>query len=280
MHRIIAVLTALVTRFSMLAVPGPVQAQAKLTFKGQSSHPATSNFHLIFKLYAEQMEKMSGGRVKIGRAAGRGDRAAVRGIRRGLQGRAGRRHDHVRLHPGQEHRDYPDVARPAVRHGRRGLLGLVPARRRHAAAAGVLRRRAQAEHRRLSRADRLSAGPGMVQQADQEPCRPEGHEVPHLRHRRRDLQPARRGGGDAAGRRDRAGDGAGRDPGRRVDQLRGGQEARPAPGRQVLLLARHARTGDRRPADLQQGRVEEAARRPAGDVQGGSVYATTMRNRR
>jgi len=45
--------------------PGSAQAQAKFTFKGQSSHPASSNFHLIFKLYAEQMEKMSGGRIKI-----------------------------------------------------------------------------------------------------------------------------------------------------------------------------------------------------------------------
>ena len=65
MHRIIAALTVLATAVLMFAVPGPVQAQAKLTFKGQSSHPATSNFHLIFKLYGEQMEKMSGGRVKM-----------------------------------------------------------------------------------------------------------------------------------------------------------------------------------------------------------------------
>jgi TRAP-type mannitol/chloroaromatic compound transport system substrate-binding protein len=42
----------------------PVHAQQKLSLKGQSSHPAASNFHLIFKLWAEQMEKMSGGRFK------------------------------------------------------------------------------------------------------------------------------------------------------------------------------------------------------------------------
>jgi TRAP-type mannitol/chloroaromatic compound transport system substrate-binding protein len=47
------------------AAPGPARAQAKMVLKGQSSHPAASNFHLIFKLWAEEVEKMAGGRLKI-----------------------------------------------------------------------------------------------------------------------------------------------------------------------------------------------------------------------
>jgi TRAP-type mannitol/chloroaromatic compound transport system substrate-binding protein len=46
----------------------PAQAQAPpkpILLKGQSTHPASSNFHLIFKLWAETVEKMSGGRLKI-----------------------------------------------------------------------------------------------------------------------------------------------------------------------------------------------------------------------
>jgi TRAP-type mannitol/chloroaromatic compound transport system substrate-binding protein len=53
------------------AIPEPVQAQAQkpaarpMVLKGQSSHPAAANLHLIFKLWGEQVEKMSGGRVKV-----------------------------------------------------------------------------------------------------------------------------------------------------------------------------------------------------------------------
>ena len=36
-----------------------------IVLKGQSSHPAASNFHLIFKLWAESVEKMSGGRLRV-----------------------------------------------------------------------------------------------------------------------------------------------------------------------------------------------------------------------
>jgi len=47
----------------------PAKAQAPavkpLVLKGQSTHPASANFHLIFKLWAETVEKMSGGRLKI-----------------------------------------------------------------------------------------------------------------------------------------------------------------------------------------------------------------------
>ena len=41
------------------------QAPKPLVLKGQSTHPASSNFHLIFKLWAETVEKMTAGRLKI-----------------------------------------------------------------------------------------------------------------------------------------------------------------------------------------------------------------------
>ena len=63
MRKLVAVLSAFATTSAMLLSPGLAQAQ-NLNLKGQSSHPAASNFHLIFKLWAEQMEKMSGGRFK------------------------------------------------------------------------------------------------------------------------------------------------------------------------------------------------------------------------
>ena len=49
------------------AEPAKAQAPAPkpLVLKGQSTHPASANFHLIFKLWAETVEKMSGGRLKI-----------------------------------------------------------------------------------------------------------------------------------------------------------------------------------------------------------------------
>jgi TRAP-type mannitol/chloroaromatic compound transport system substrate-binding protein len=41
------------------------QAPKPIALKGQSSHPASANLHLVFKLWAETVEKMSGGRLKI-----------------------------------------------------------------------------------------------------------------------------------------------------------------------------------------------------------------------
>jgi TRAP-type mannitol/chloroaromatic compound transport system substrate-binding protein len=50
--------------------PDPAHAQTTpaaraMVLKGQSSHPASSNFHLVLKMWGETVEKMSGGRVKI-----------------------------------------------------------------------------------------------------------------------------------------------------------------------------------------------------------------------
>ena len=36
----------------------PAPAPKPLVLKGQSTHPASANFHLIFKLWAETVEKM------------------------------------------------------------------------------------------------------------------------------------------------------------------------------------------------------------------------------
>jgi TRAP-type mannitol/chloroaromatic compound transport system substrate-binding protein len=45
--------------------PAVSQTTTKLVLKGQSSHPASANLHLIFKVWAETVERMSGGRLKI-----------------------------------------------------------------------------------------------------------------------------------------------------------------------------------------------------------------------
>jgi len=60
-------LSALLAGSLLLGAPGPAQSQAPkpIVLKGQSSHPASANLHLTFKLWAETTERMSGGRLKI-----------------------------------------------------------------------------------------------------------------------------------------------------------------------------------------------------------------------
>ena len=65
MRKLVAVLAVVLAAGLAAVSPATVQAQQKWNFKGQSSHPATANFHLIFKLWAEQMEKMTGGRFMV-----------------------------------------------------------------------------------------------------------------------------------------------------------------------------------------------------------------------
>jgi TRAP-type mannitol/chloroaromatic compound transport system substrate-binding protein len=67
MRRVVQILSVAVAAGLVMAAPGPAQAQAAkpIVLKGQSSHPAAANFHLIFKLWAETAEKMAGGRLKI-----------------------------------------------------------------------------------------------------------------------------------------------------------------------------------------------------------------------
>ena len=61
-------MVAAVTLGMVTAFAQPVNAQTTekpLVLEGQSTHPASSNFHLIFKLWAETVEKMTAGRLKI-----------------------------------------------------------------------------------------------------------------------------------------------------------------------------------------------------------------------
>ena len=55
-------LVSLCVAVAAALLPGAAQAQS---LKGQSSHPGTANLHLIFKLWAETMEKMTGGKFKV-----------------------------------------------------------------------------------------------------------------------------------------------------------------------------------------------------------------------
>lgn len=57
-------LSAVAAALLVAAVP-QAQAQSKFSLKGQSTHPASSNLHLVFVKWAEEIEKMSAGRVKI-----------------------------------------------------------------------------------------------------------------------------------------------------------------------------------------------------------------------
>ena len=121
-------MVAAVTLGMVTAFAQPVNAQTTekpLVLKGQSTHPASSNFHLIFKLWAETVEKMTAGRLKIETLPAGAivppfevfDATSKNVLDVGMAT--------VRLHPRPQHRDDTDVARSAVRHGRLGLLGLV-----------------------------------------------------------------------------------------------------------------------------------------------------------
>jgi TRAP-type mannitol/chloroaromatic compound transport system substrate-binding protein len=61
----VALVAAAVALFAATRFPAESQSTAKFVLKGQSSHPASSNLHLIFKLWAETVEKMSAGRLKV-----------------------------------------------------------------------------------------------------------------------------------------------------------------------------------------------------------------------
>jgi TRAP-type mannitol/chloroaromatic compound transport system substrate-binding protein len=67
MRKSLFALFALMAAAFFVASPTAAQAPAPkpMVLKGQSSHPATSNLHQVFKLWAETVEKMSGGRLKI-----------------------------------------------------------------------------------------------------------------------------------------------------------------------------------------------------------------------
>jgi TRAP-type mannitol/chloroaromatic compound transport system substrate-binding protein len=65
MRKLVRSLAAVAVAGALAVASGPALSQAKITLKGQSSHPASANLHLLFKLWGESVEKMSGGRVKM-----------------------------------------------------------------------------------------------------------------------------------------------------------------------------------------------------------------------
>jgi TRAP-type mannitol/chloroaromatic compound transport system substrate-binding protein len=66
MHKFVRTLAAVAVTGVLAAVSGQALSQAKpIVLKGQSTHPASSNFHLVFKLWGESVEKMTAGRVKM-----------------------------------------------------------------------------------------------------------------------------------------------------------------------------------------------------------------------
>ena len=65
MRKLTALFSAFAAAGLMLGAPAPAAAQQNFSLKGQSTHPASANLHLIFKLWAETVEKMSAGRLKV-----------------------------------------------------------------------------------------------------------------------------------------------------------------------------------------------------------------------
>ena len=65
MRKCVMALSALLAAAFIMASPDPASSQSTLRLKGQSTHPASANLHLIFKLWSETLEKMTAGRVKI-----------------------------------------------------------------------------------------------------------------------------------------------------------------------------------------------------------------------
>jgi TRAP-type mannitol/chloroaromatic compound transport system substrate-binding protein len=65
LSRLLAVAAAGAIAMFAWQAPASAQAAKPMVLKGQSSHPAASNFHLIFKQWGEAVERMSGGRLKI-----------------------------------------------------------------------------------------------------------------------------------------------------------------------------------------------------------------------
>ena len=70
MKRLVSAVASLFAAGCMLAASPAFAQQTKLSLKGQSSHPASANLHLIFILWAQTLEKMSGGRISISTAPG------------------------------------------------------------------------------------------------------------------------------------------------------------------------------------------------------------------
>ena len=177
-----------------------------------------------FKFFAERVDKLTGGTLKIETMAAGQVVPAFEVLdatnKKVLDG--GARH-HLLLGGQEQGRDAlrRDAGR-AVRHGPHGLPRLDVRRRRHGDVLGFLPEHDQAQRGRLPEHAVQPAGLRLVQAADQEPGRLQGHEMPPDRHRRRDLQAHGHEHGQHARRRDRGRGAARRDRLRRVGGRRRG----------------------------------------------------------
>ena len=179
-------MVAAVTLGMVTIFAAPVHAQTTekpLVLKGQSTHPASSNFHLIFKLWAETVEKMTAGRLKIETLPAGAIVPAfevfdatsknVLDVGMGPFGYILGRNtatipmSHGPLY-GMDGSDYWAWYYDG------GGMKLLEEFYRDVLKLNVVG---------FPDPDRLPAGNGLVQEGDQQPRRPQGHEVPDLRHR-------------------------------------------------------------------------------------------------
>ena len=233
-----AVTLGIVTAF---AAPGSRSDRGKALFlKGQSTHPASSNFHLIFKLWAETVEKMSAGRLKIETLPGGAIvppfevfDATSKGV----------------LDVGMAPFGYilgRNTATIPMSHG--PLFGMDGKDYYAWYYDGGGMKLLDEFYRDVLKLNIVGfpiptdypQGLGWFKKPINSLADLKG-----LKYRIYGIGAETYGRLGVAvvtipGRRNRAGDGARRDRGRRMDQLRGGQEARPAQGRQALLHAGHA----------------------------------------
>ena len=163
-----------------------VMAQTK-TLKMQATWPASLTLYDNFTYFAERVNKLSAGTLKIEAMPAGQVVPAVRGAGRDPQEGARRRACVGRLLDRQE-QDRDPVHRRSRRHLRHGLHGrdgLVLSRRRPRALQRVLPEGAQAQRRRVPHPACRAAGVRLVQEADPDGRGHEGHEMPPDRHGRR-----------------------------------------------------------------------------------------------
>src|SRR5262249_17959417 len=154
-----------------------------------STWPASLTLQDNFRMFAERVDKLTRGEVKI-EAMAAGQVVPPFEIldathKKVLDGGHGVAYYWV----GKNKAATLFSATPAgpLRHGPLRLPRLAAGRRRPGAVRRVLPRHPQAQRHRHADRRREPAGLRLVQAADQEPGRLQGHEVPPDRHRRRDL---------------------------------------------------------------------------------------------
>ena len=244
---------SLVLAIVALCLAVPAGAQAIRTLKMQSSWPASLTLQDNFKFFAERVDKLTGGQLKIDALAAGAGRAAVRGARCHSKKVIDGAHAVSYYWVGKNKAATLFSSTPAgpfgMDHDR--LSGLALRGRRPRPVVGLLPEGTEAQRHRVSHPAVRPAGVRLVQAPDQEPRRLQGHEVPADGHRRRDLPAHGHADRQHAGRRDRALRAARRDRLRGMGRRRRGSAPRPAAGVEVPLRAGHARDQLDRRADHQ-----------------------------